>query len=328
MDLSELYTACYRLLMRFMDPGSRFALVWIGTSLAFAFALYVARPDARRVNFFRFCFPRHIWRRSQPWCDIAFTLANLFLKLTLVGALIISSGTWLRWFQQALEALFGPPGQGFAPHWGWTVLTTMLIALATDFALWVSHWLQHRVPWLWEFHKVHHSALVLTPPSAERMHPVDTVLGMTIGGLGIGLSTAILRHWLGPAAWEATAFGNNVVVVAFYAAAYHIRHSHLWLPLTGIWGRIFISPAHHQIHHSSDPAHFDKNIGLIFALWDWMAGTLVVPEKHGHIVPGIGNGEEQDYRGLWRPYLWPLVTLARRFRRSVPALHPAHEGPA
>ncbi len=39
-------------------------------------------------------------------------------------------------------------------------------------------------------------------------------------------------------------------------------------------GRIFVSPAHHQVHHSANPKHFNKNFGSCLALWDWMFGTL------------------------------------------------------
>jgi hypothetical protein len=38
-------------------------------------------------------------------------------------------------------------------------------------------------------------------------------------------------------------------------------------------------PAHHHVHHSANPKHFNKNFGSCLALWDWMFGTLYVPEK-------------------------------------------------
>ena len=57
----------------------------------------------------------------------------------------------------------------------------------------------------------------------------------------------------------------------------HLQHTQLWIPFTGWLGRVFMSPAHHQIHHSAIPAHFNKNMGSCLALWDWMFGTLYVP---------------------------------------------------
>ena len=54
----------------------------------------------------------------------------------------------------------------------------------------------------------------------------------------------------------------------------HLQHSHMWIAFRGMLGRIFVSPAHHQVHHSDNPKHFDKNFGSCLALWDWMFGTL------------------------------------------------------
>jgi sterol desaturase/sphingolipid hydroxylase (fatty acid hydroxylase superfamily) len=46
-----------------------------------------------------------------------------------------------------------------------------------------------------------------------------------------------------------------------------------------VLGRIVVSPAHHQVHHSANPKHFNKNFGSCLALWDWMFGTPYMPEK-------------------------------------------------
>jgi len=53
----------------------------------------------------------------------------------------------------------------------------------------------------------------------------------------------------------------------------------MWIAFRGMLGRIFVSPAHHQVHHSANPKHFNKNFGSCLALWDWMFGTLYVPEE-------------------------------------------------
>ncbi len=59
----------------------------------------------------------------------------------------------------------------------------------------------------------------------------------------------------------------------------HFQHSHLWIAFRGLAGRVLISPAHHQVHHSTNPVHFNKNLGSCLAVWDWMFGTLHVPAK-------------------------------------------------
>jgi len=68
-------------------------------------------------------------------------------------------------------------------------------------------------------------------------------------------------------------------LVLFIHAYVHLQHSHMWIAFRGLAGRIFISPAHHQVHHSENPKHFNKNFGSCLALWDWMFGTLYVPAK-------------------------------------------------
>ena len=65
----------------------------------------------------------------------------------------------------------------------------------------------------------------------------------------------------------------------------HLQHSQVWIAFTGWLGRLFMSPAHHQIHHSSNPAHFNKNLGSCLALWDWMFGTLHVPSADARSRP-------------------------------------------
>ncbi len=57
----------------------------------------------------------------------------------------------------------------------------------------------------------------------------------------------------------------------------HLQHSHIWISCPGLAGRIFMSPAHHQIHHSADPIHFNRNFGSCLSVWDWVFGTLHQP---------------------------------------------------
>ena len=48
----------------------------------------------------------------------------------------------------------------------------------------------------------------------------------------------------------------------FIHAYVRLQHSHMWIAFRGVLGRIIVSPAHHQVHHSANPKHFNKNFGL------------------------------------------------------------------
>src|SRR5665213_3606005 len=69
------------------------------------------------------------------------------------------------------------------------ILYTLVFFIAYDFGRFVAHSVQHDVPVLWEFHKVHHSAEVLTPITAFRAHPVDLALMAWGSALATGLAT-------------------------------------------------------------------------------------------------------------------------------------------
>ena len=158
------------------------------------------------------------------------------------------------------------------------VITVMLF-LAYELGYWFNHWLSHKVPLLWEFHKVHHTAEVLTPLTNFRVHPVYTwvfanILALLDGGRQRPRQLHVRRDRV-----SIRAADTNIILVLFIHAYVHLQHSHMWISFRGVLGRIFVSPAHHQVHHSTDPKHFNKNFGSCLALWDWMFGTLYVPAQ-------------------------------------------------
>jgi sterol desaturase/sphingolipid hydroxylase (fatty acid hydroxylase superfamily) len=67
--------------------------------------------------------------------------------------------------------------------------------------------------------------------------------------------------------------GVDVVGFAFAVLGANLRHSHVWLSYGPFVERLAISPAHHQVHHSVDAKHHDRNFGSALAIWDWMFGT-------------------------------------------------------
>jgi fatty acid hydroxylase family protein len=144
-----------------------------------------------------------------------------------------------------------------------------------------------------------------------------------------------------------TLFDQNVLMLLYIYLTAQLQHSEIWIPFTGFWGRMFISPARHQLHHSADPAHFNCNMGASLAIWDWLAGSSRMPSveppglafgvsglRHGpHGVMGlvIGPGHQrtegarqrerlQAYRyggGLRTPFGGPRWPARRRFQSLI-----------
>ena len=89
-----------------------------------------------------------------------------------------------------------------------------------------------------------------------------------------------------------------------------LQHSEIWIPFTGVWGRVFMSPAHHQLHHSADPAHFNCNMGASLAIWDWLAGTLRMPSVEPPRLSFGVSGHKHDPHGVMGLLVDPAVGAA------------------
>jgi sterol desaturase/sphingolipid hydroxylase (fatty acid hydroxylase superfamily) len=179
-----------------------------------------------------------------------------------------------------LVRLLGPGRPAPLTPWIASSLLTIGLFLAYELGYWVDHRLSHAIPFLWAFHRVHHTAEQLSPLTNFRVHPVDSIVYLNILALFIGLTHGALTYWLGSGLSQFSIANNNVILFVFMFLLIHLQHSHVWIPARGFWGRIIQSPAHHQLHHSTNSAHFNRNFGGCLAVWDWLFGTLLIPEKH------------------------------------------------
>src|SRR6185312_4576403 len=216
-------------------------------------------------------------RSASSRADVGLFLFNTFPAGALLLWIIVSASQIGEMVHSALVSEFGAhPAPALSPALA-RGLASGLLFVAYEFAYWLDHYLSHRVPILWEFHKVHHTAEVLTPLTAFRVHPIDSLVFANITALVTGAVGGLVSYALGPAAAPFSVSGANVILVAFGFLTIHLQHSHVWISFTGAAGRILLSPAHHQIHHSADPAHFNRNFGSCLSVFDWAFGTLLVP---------------------------------------------------
>jgi sterol desaturase/sphingolipid hydroxylase (fatty acid hydroxylase superfamily) len=252
---------------------------------------------------------RYFAHRSHR-LDLMLAACNMGLFALIVSQAVISMALVSNTTLWSLDTMFGATAPStFSP------LTLGLIWFAAlfltyEFAYWLDHKLCHTIPALWEFHKVHHSAEVLSPLTNYRVHPVDSIVFMNIVMICNGLVIGTLHHILGGGHVALESFALATVVSLGLTVLAQMQHSHVWLPFTGWLGRILLSPAHHQIHHSTDPAHHNKNMGNFIAIFDWAAGTLHVPsKKRPKLVFGV-DGFEQPH-DFTEAMVKPFVDSAR-----------------
>ena len=214
-----------------------------------------------------------------------------------------------------VAAALGQPRELGLPSWLAVAAMTVALWLAYEFAYWFDHLLSHKIPALWAFHKVHHSAETLSPRTIFRVHPIDSIVFYNIVAVVTGVSTGVMRWLVGAGVSPMALAGTNVIMIASIFTIKHLHHSHVWISWRGNWGRLIFSPAHHQIHHSSAPEHHDRNFGETLAVFDWLAGTLHHPqagrERLRFGVDGVSN-PHSVHGSLIEPFADALSPLWRQ----------------
>ncbi len=155
-------------------------------------------------------------------------------------------------------------------------LQLVLALVLAELGGYLSHRLLHRLPGLWPFHAVHHSAQRLYFINASRNHPIDmaftvfaTFLPLVLFGMG------------------ETAFALFSVFTSTHLL---LQHSNI-AQRTGPLNWILATADVHRWHHSRKRAEADANYGQVLLIWDVIFGTRRVPS---HRSPPIAVGFEGD----------------------------------
>jgi sterol desaturase/sphingolipid hydroxylase (fatty acid hydroxylase superfamily) len=295
------------------------AITFFTAALAVWFAVPRARWRARRVRLrvlLRALLPARVVRSRSGRLDIAAMLFSVTVASSALGWALLSSS----WFAAAGSAFlterFGHLAPTALPGWLTGTITAASLYLAYEFAYWLDHWLSHKVPVLWDFHKVHHTAESLSMLTNYRVHPVDTIVFYNIAAACTGLTAALLGFALGRPIDPAAVGIVSLAIFVGSQTLSHLQHSHLWISLPGRLGRWLLSPAHHQIHHSIAVRHYDRNFGSTIAIFDRMFGTLHLPTATREPMTFGVTGIDYDPHGFRGAVLMPFVDAARRIGRS------------
>ncbi len=318
-----------RLSVAFLAPGSHISFASLFTALLIACLFVAARRyrKGRRLRLkvlVRALFPRSIVMSRSTMADLGYFYFNVFVFGLVFGWALLSFEVLSHAVTDLLAVMFGPMRPGAMHPIAARALITVMLFLAYELAYWLNHYLSHRIPFLWEFHKVHHSATVLTPLTNFRVHPVYMCIFLNIVAVFTGFANGVGDYLVGQTTHQYGLSENNVIVVFFIYLYVHLQHTQLWIPFTGWLGRLFMSPAHHQIHHSRDPAHFDKNLGSCLAVWDWMFGTLHIPSTEREVVSFGVEPDRPHAHTIWGELIAPFGTAAALvgWRRKEPSPQP------
>ena len=302
------------------NPGHFLSIMPLIVAFTIAFIIVILRRrrkiGTRKTSLRRIMlmlFPRRIFLHKSARLDYAvfainqivliFLTISAFFSPALISAIIVEFGRSVGLEPESTESSLAI-----------RATYSVFLLLLWDFSATYAHYLKHRVPILWELHKVHHSAEVMTPVTALRRHPFEALFSSVVIAVVMGIGIGIWVLVLGQNVMPYYAFGTLIGIWVWRLAGYNLRHSHIWISYGDFWNRIFISPAQHQVHHSKSPAHYDKNFGHIFSIWDKFFGTLYLPKFEERMEFGISDAEAREYRSLFGLYVTPILKIGRRLK--------------
>ena len=307
----------------FTKPGvtHSFSAILVSMIIAALFLAYVYYSHTGRIPSLKkialMVFPKRLIANKTHIIDLTLYFVNSSAIFLLFAWMVVSIHFVNITTSGLLVSMFGPSGPTTLDSWVVMTIMTVVLYLAYEFSYWLDHYLSHAIPFLWEFHRVHHEAEVLTPATAARVHPMDQVVFTNITMIITGITNGVLTYSFGQEVGIYTLYGLNIILFFFVLFVIQLQHTHVWIPFTGLAGRILMSPAHHQIHHSTRPEHFNRNLGSSLCVFDWLFGTLYIPSKKRE---KLSFGVEQEHHGhdpqtIEHALLNPFV---RAYRHLVP----------
>lgn len=183
----------------------------------------------------------------------------------------------------------------YIPYWAKLAVTVVLM----DFAMYVWHLANHLIPFLWRFHRVHHSDINMDVSTASRFH---------IGELSISAGIQVAALY---------AIGADIAGVVLFdcilVLAAQFQHSSVSVPewFERVYWAVFVPPSMHRIHHSVVIRQRNRNYGSIFSAWDRMFGTLLRNVDQGRIIIGLGPYRSPGRLNIWRLLQMPFTRPVR-----------------
>lgn len=214
--------------------------------------------------------------------------------VTLLGAPLLAPLS--RWVIASNIGVLNMAGVSGTAH---LVLTIVLL----DYTLWIWHFANHRVAFLWRFHAVHHVDRDLDSSTALRFHFGEHTLSIVYRAaqiVVIGASSEALWVWQ---------------LLLFASILFH--HANIELPVT--WERwlvrIIVTPRMHGIHHSDHLSETDSNWSSLLSVWDYLHRTVLLSVPQNDITIGVPAYQDPRDVTLGRILMMPFGTQRKDWHR-------------
>ncbi len=205
----------------------------------------------------------HKWQHAG--INIFFTITTMVVNFCL-ALILLKTANWSQVHHFGILNVL-PPLQ----PWLFAILGLLLL----DFiGAYLVHYIEHKIPFLWRFHLIHHTDATIDTTSANRHHPGESVIRFVFTTIGVLV--------VGSPMWLVFLYQTLSVV------ANQFNHANVVLPskLDTLLGYIIVSPDMHKVHHHYKLPYTDSNYGNIFSVWDRLFGTYKTMSRD-QLVYGI-----------------------------------------
>ncbi|MFY7963396.1 MAG: sterol desaturase family protein [Chitinophagaceae bacterium] len=216
---------------------------------------------------------------SHAYTNLGFTVIHLIIH-TFLALVIIKISDWCVTNHFGLIQILNAG----------TLISIVISFFVLDFFVgWLVHFTEHKIPFLWRFHIIHHADNNVDVTTGLRHHPIESVLR------GLFFFIAI---FVAGAPMYAVMIYQTILV---FATAF--THANIGLPNTfdKVFSYFFVSPNMHKVHHHYKQPFTDSNYGAILSIWDRILGTFLKLESD-KIVYGLDkyypNTEDENFAKL------------------------------
>ena len=219
--------------------------------------------------------------------NLFFTLTTIVVNFSL-AFLLLTSADWVTAYNFGILNYFEIP---------FLINVLLGVFLLDLIGAYLPHYIQHKVKFLWRIHLVHHSDHNVDTTTANRHHPLESIIRFAFTLLGVLI------------------LGTSIGVVFLYQSISLVlsqfNHANIKLPLNldNVLSFIIVSPDMHKVHHHYVMPYTDSNYGNIFSFWDRLFGThmSLEPSKIIYGVDTFFNKEENQKINslLYRPFEKP-----------------------
>jgi sterol desaturase/sphingolipid hydroxylase (fatty acid hydroxylase superfamily) len=222
-----------------------------------------------------FKFKYNKWQHALP--NLFFTLTTVIINFTLASLLFWSS----KWVADNNFGVINWLFSNEQPLWLYVLLGILLLDF---FGAYLAHFVEHKVKPLWMVHLVHHTDHKVDTTTANRHHPIESIIRFTFTLLGVFV--------------VGTPFALVMLYQAMSLVFTQFTHANIKMPkgLDRVLSYFIISPDMHKIHHHYRLPYTDSNYGNIFSIWDRIFGTYMYMDRE-NIVYGVDVFPDEKKNG-------------------------------